>query len=90
MSENNDRGIDLAMNFIVPETSRYLVTHETPRCPATWRADEDDEEPWHCSLEPDHSDIHISMAFGFVVTDEGPQQTLIPTAIWRDEGVLFA
>ena len=92
MSENNDRGIDLAAEFILPETNRYIDTGDaTPRCPVTWATDEDDGAPWQCSLEPDHSgDLHVGMAFGFLVTDEGPRRALIPVAIWRDEGVLFA
>lgn len=92
MSENNDKGLDLAMEYIVPQTERYLAEDDPAQCPATWMTDEDEGEPWHCSLEPDHaSELHVAMSYGFIITEDGHRlRTLVPSAIWKSEGVLFA
>jgi hypothetical protein len=93
MSDNDARGIDLAMKYIIPETDRYIANRDPERCPATWKADDDDGDMWQCSLEPNHTgEIHAAMSYGFIAdTDtQRPLRTLIPSALWKDEGALFA
>ncbi len=98
MSQNNDKGLDLADLYAIPQTERWVRSMEAgadipPRCPSVWKTDEDDGELWQCSQEPGHEgELHVAMSQGYIYSEsyDGLGPCMIPAAIWKDEGVLLA